>query len=318
MQKKLKENYDALVSVNDLCKKYSEIWQFITAFVSALAAIGIKIESILNVAAQQEKNTTGVAVTKGTKKRGMAKIAVAIAQGLQAYGESIQDPDLIKEMSISYTEIKIMDAKNAPALAMCMLILSTASGLPQADMLKFGISPVVLQTLTDSIASYSAVQESTRAVKTNKTKLTKNLSTLVKEGNSIMRKEILKIARQFEITNPDFYYELLDAAKVQTQNIHSKIRIFAVEENGTPIENAMVTISGSALTGKTDADGKCTITKVTEGTRTVTVSKPGKFEDKVFADLNFQRGKSINRKAVMIPPFDVPGVTEKKKEKTTA
>ncbi|MEP7171305.1 MAG: hypothetical protein ABI855_18195, partial [Bacteroidota bacterium] len=228
MEKKLKENYDALVSVNDLCKKYPEIWQFLTAFVSALAAIGIKIESILNVAAQQSKNTTGVAVTKGTKKRGMARIAVAVAQGLQAFGESIQDPDLIKEMSISYTDI--MGAKNAPALSMCMLILSTASGLPQVDMLKFGISPVVLQTLTESIASYSAVQESTRIVKTNKTKLTKNLNTLVKEGNSIMRKELLKIARQFEITHPDFYYELLDAAKVQTQNIHSKIRIFAVEE----------------------------------------------------------------------------------------
>jgi hypothetical protein len=316
MEKKIKQNYDVLVAVVALSNQYPEIWQEVLAYVNTLAAISLKIEAALNVGEQQQKNTTGVAITKAARKKSMARMAVPVAEGLQAYGESISNQDLVKEMAISYSAI--IAATNAPAIDMCNLIHTTASGLPQAAILPFGISTAVIQTMEDSISAFSSVQSSTRLVRTNKTRLTKNLKLIVDEGNSIMRKQLLKIARQFEITYPEFYYELLDAAKVQTHSMHCKIRITALTEDGTPIEGALVTISGTILTGKTGPDGKCTVTRVPEGTRTATVSKAGVFEDKVFADLNFQRGKSINRKAVMVPEFDVPAVAEKKKQKAQA
>ncbi|MFI5218651.1 MAG: hypothetical protein ACHQNT_04110 [Bacteroidia bacterium] len=311
MKKHLKEKVDAMTAFKNFCDQNQIVWSAVVAFATAIAALGVKIQSIFTTESQQEENNKGVTRTKGQKKTDMANEAVAVAEGLQAFAIDSGNEQLYDSMGIAFTTI--MKAKDPGAISKCQLVFDTASGIPIIDLQPYGISATVLNTLDTAIEDFTAASPTTRNVETHKTVLTNNLTKLVSEGNTIMRKQLLKIGRQFKITNPDFYEGLVANAKVITNSVHAKIRIMAV--TGDPafaVEGATVTISGTDLKGVTDAKGKCTITKVPAGERVVTVVKDTM---RTQLTVNFQRGHSITRTVELKTVFDVPEVTAAKKEK---
>jgi len=313
MKKKLKEQADALMAFENFCNEPTNqpIWAGLQGFANGITALGVKNQSIITTESQQEENNKGVARTKKETKTDMANETVAVSQGLQAYAMSIGDQDLYSSMSRSFSSI--MKSKDTPSIASCTLVSATASGLPSAAIEPFGISPMVISTLNQSISDFTSKAPTTRNIITNKTVLTNNCSQLVSEGNSIMRHQLLKIGRQFKKSNPDFYAGLVANAKVISSSVHAKIRITA--EAGDPpfaVPGATVSISGTSLTGTTDSQGKCTISNVPAGQRDVTVMKDDMSNT---FPVKFQRGHSIT-KTVNISAFDVPAVKESKQKAT--
>ena len=57
MEKKIKENFDAMTAVDTLSNQHPEIWENVLAYATALAAMGVKRQAILNTAGQQQKNS---------------------------------------------------------------------------------------------------------------------------------------------------------------------------------------------------------------------------------------------------------------------
>jgi hypothetical protein len=151
---------------------------------------------------------------------------------------------------------------------------------------------------------------------TNKTVLTYKCTRLVKEANTIMRKQLLKMAKSFKKTHADFYSGLVDSARVRTHSVHSKIRITAVNgEDGYAIEDLLVEIFETDLKGLTNAAGKRTLSPVPEGKRDVILTKKGVFKQLVLKGINFQRGKSITRKVEMDMQYNVPRIVDDEKQK---
>lgn len=311
MKKHLKEQVDAMNAFKQFCNDNQLAWQLVVAFANALTGLDVKIQSILNTESQQEENNKGVTRTKTEKKEDMANEAVAVAHALQAYAVSISDATLYDLMSVVFTTI--MKSKSSSAISSCQLVHTTASGLPLIAIEPFGISNVVLNTLRDSIAVFALASPTTRNVITNKTVLTDNLTTLVDEGNVIMRKQLLKIGRQFKKTNPDFYNGLVENAKVITNNVHAKIRLTILDDvTNLPLADTDVEIEGTDLRGKTNSAGKITLSKVPAGKRNVIISKAN-YIGMTLEQVNFQRGHSITRKVEMSPAFDIPAETVAKK-----
>lgn len=315
MKKKLKEQADALLAFENFCNEPANkpIWDSLLGFANGVTALDVKNQSIITTESQQEENNKGVTRTKTETKTDMANETVAVSHALQGYAISIGNQELFSLMSKSFSTI--MKSKDTPAIASCTLVFNTASGLPSAAIEPFGISTTVLDTLNQSILDFKNMAPATRNVITNKTVLTDNCSQLVKEGNTIMRLQLLKIGRQFKKTHPDFYAGLVANAKVISSSVHSKIRITA--EAGDPafaVQGAAVSVSGTSLTGTTDANGKCTVSNVPAGERDVTVTKGDMSVTKKF---KFQRGHSITT-TVNLSNFDVPAVKEAWKQKASA
>jgi hypothetical protein len=121
-----------------------------------------------------------------------------------------------------------------------------------------------------------------------------------------MRKQLLKIGRQFKKSNPDFYAGLVANAKVINNNIHSKIRLTVFDDvTEKVLDKALVVIDGTTIQGQTDAKGKITLSKVPEGKYNVIITKDN-YIKMVLEDVVFQRGHSITRTVGMSPAFDVP------------
>lgn len=316
MKKTLKMYYDAFRAVQNYCNQHNTVWQFLLAFVNAFAAFGVKIQSIETTEAQQEEDNKGVTRTKAEKKQDLANEATAIAQALQAFARKTGNNELYSLMEISYSEI--MRAKASEAISKGELIVSTLGEYPMEELEPYGISDAVKETLVQAIDSFRSAAPTTRNIITRKTVLTDNLEQLVKEANSIMRIELIKIARQLKKTNPDFYAGLVANAKLINHTVHAKIRLKATDEaTGMPVTGGLVTIEGTSLTGIFNDRGECTITLVPAGKRDVTISHAN-FETMVLPQVNFQRGHSITKPVALIPQYDIPPVKEPAKAKAKA
>lgn len=299
MDKKLQESVDSFNAFTRFSKDNETIWTPVTAYGTGLTALELKVKTILTTESQQEENNKGVTRTKDEQKIEMANEAVGVAQAQQGYAMSIGDSTLFDLMSTPYSSI--YRVKNPSAIAAAQLIYDTAKALPIVSLQPFGISAAVLDTLKTSIENFTAVAPSTRNVKAHRLVLTKNLTKLVKEANTIMRKNLLKIARQFKKTNPDFYAGLVANAKVIASSTHAKIYLTVSDQKtGVPLTGALVEIEGTVLKGLTDMKGKCTVTRVPEGIRNVTVKKTDYDVATLFA-VEFKRGKSVRRIVTMVP-----------------
>jgi hypothetical protein len=318
MRKKLSEQLDAMIEFQGFCNKPDNIpvWEHLTAFADGLSKLDLKIKEIILTSSKQEANNKGITKAKKESKIDMANKASAIAAGLQSYSVTEDNLKMFFLMDISFS--RIMKAKDGSATGACKLIYDTANGLPMEDIEPFGISEVVLNSLDESIENYNAISPSTGIVIVNKTNLTIKCARLVKEANTIMRKQLLKMGKQFRKSHPDFYRGIIFSARVQHHAVHSKIRITAVNgEDETAIENVLVEIAGTDLKGFTDAKGKITLSRVPEGEREVTLTKENSFRKVVLKDVKFQRGKSITRRVDMDRQYNVPAVKETAKQKAS-
>jgi len=299
MEKKLQQSVDSFNAFTKFSRENELVWISVTAYGIALTALELKVKSIIVTESQQEENNKGVTRTKDEQKSEMANEAIGVAQALQGYAISIGDNDLFDLMSTSYTNI--YRVKNSEAIAAAQRVFDTASALPIASLQPFGISATVLTTLKTSIENFIAVAPSTRNVKAHRLVLTKNLTQLVKEANTLMRKNLLKIARQFKKTNPDFYAGLVGNAKVIRHTLHARLRLTVTDaKTKNVLPGALIEIEGTELKGMTDMKGKCTVTLVPAGMQTITVKKTG-YEVYVMKDVEFKKGKAVTAAIAMEP-----------------
>jgi hypothetical protein len=304
MKRVLKEKVAALTAFEKFCTDNSLIWSFLVAFGTAMTALRLKINSIYSTESRQEENNKGVTRTKAEIKEELANSTVAVSNAMQAFAESINNQTLFTQMGVSYSTIYY--SKNEVAISSAELVLNKVNSYPIATLEPFGISQPVVDMLTEIITRYKTVAPSTRNVVTSKTVLTNNLEQLVNEGNLIMRKNLLKLGRQFKATHPNFYDGMVFNAKVIRNNIHAKIRLTVKDEiTNAPLTGVLVEIVGTPLKGMTDMDGKCTITKISEGLKTVELKKTN-FAVYTITDIDFKRGKAVTVTVKMQPAVIEP------------
>lgn len=315
MKKTFKQQVDAMRAVLNFCQLQPIVWAAIQAFANAIAALSLQIQSIETTEAQQDENRTGITRNKSAKKKAMANEAVAVARVLQSYALNINDMILYAKMKIQFSSIFRGD--NDIALSKCKFILEHAEDIELTELEPYGISAAVLNALETSIEEFQENATAPRNAKAQREALTTTLKTLVREGSLMMRDKVLFIGRQFKVSNPEFYQQLVINAKIVSQTIHSKLRITVKDDvTGLPIEGCTVSVDGTEKTGTTTIAGNCTLSQMPLGLQGVIISKDGYTEK--YIQLEFKAGKSTARIVMMTPEFDLITVKNGTKEKISA
>ena len=311
MNKNQKSQLDAFNAFKNYCNSNSIVWQLVVAFATSLTALGVKIQSLLNQQFQQDKDTKGVTIGKREMKSMMANMAASIAGAIQAYASIKNLHDLFDEMAISYSDI--YSKPDSEAISNSQGVLDKVTSLTVAVLKPYGVSDTVVQSLHDLVQTYSSkVSTSTKEVKTNRKNYSHNIDVLIGEANTIMRKQLLKMALQWKTTNTDFYNGLVSSARIDRSVMHTRLSITVADEaTGEMIPKCTILIDGTELKGITNKNGKCTISSVPMGEHDVTVMCD-KYTTMHYDKVNFIRGKSTRMEALLTKAFDL---TENKTEK---
>lgn len=310
MKRIQKQRVDALTAFKNYCDENESVWVTLPAFVTGMIALGVKIQAIISTEGQQEKNNKGVTHTKNKTKSLMAGTAAIISEALQGYATAVGDMTMFSLMQISFTDI--YKAKNSEAVSKAELISATAASVLTSAG-DYGINQNVIDALNSIVSDYKDVESSTRNVVTDRVTYTKNITTLISEANTIMRKILLKLGRQFIAANPDFYTGMVNSAKVITTVVHTKLKLTVTNAGDfeNPLVGCTVQIENTTLAGETSATGKCTISSVPEGKQNIIMSKPG-YVTMRKEQVQFNRGKSTTMTVSLTPDFVMPAVTMSK------
>jgi len=139
--------------------------------------------------------------------------------------------------------------------------------------------------------------------------LTDLLLTLVNEGCSIMRDEILTLAIQLKESNPEFYAQLVQTSKVLPSHTHTKIRVEGRNDlDSSLLAGFKVIVQETGQVGLANLKGLCTI-YLDAGDYHLEISK----ENFITITLEAKVKKGSNTITVeMSPAFNVPAVNKEK------
>jgi hypothetical protein len=308
MEKRLQEKLSTMIAFAAFCEEHEIIWADLEGFVHAYGKFTGILDLISTKQGQQEQCRKGVTKDKLTLKTKLADETVSISGALQAYSLQIKDATLYDKMDITFTQIR--QGRDAEALSKSTLVYLTVTAISVEELLPYGIDNNVITRYKKLIDDYNADSPATRNVVVNKTLLTKELHSLTAKANCIMRKQLIKIARQFKKTNPDFYAGLILNAKVIRTMVHTKLRVELKDEyTNAAIANAKIEIEGTILNGFTDEAGSLTLTGVIEGLKTVIVTKAN-YERCVIENVHFKRGRSKTMHIKLKPEYVMEEVRE--------
>jgi ubiquinone/menaquinone biosynthesis C-methylase UbiE len=308
MKKSLKKRVDPLEAVYMFCLENSGIWMPLLALANAISALGLKIQTIMSTAAKQQANNKGVTLTKKQRKNGMLNIGAGIAGAMRAYSKSVSDETLFKKLT--FNAGMLLKGSGINAIAACRNVYAIVSQIPLADRTPFGVTDAVLLSLKNSTDDFeNKINKSTRLIITEKTMLTDLLLTLVNEGCSIMRDEILTLAIQLKEANPEFYAQLVQTSKVIPSQTHTKIRVEGRNDlDSSVLPDLKVRVQQTGQEGVTNAKGLCTI-YLAEGDYNLEISKA----NFIAMNLSVHVKKGSNTfKVQMSPVFNVPAVNKEK------
>jgi hypothetical protein len=291
-------------AVYAVCLQYPLVLLFLLALDNATTSIGLKIQSIISTQGKQQQNNKGVTLTKRQLKKTMLDLASGIAQAIQAYSKTISDETLFEKLR--FAKAAYLKGGDNNAISLCRTIYDIVNAIPVLTREPFGVSDAVLLSFKNSTDDFETNgAPSTRNVITKKTSLTKMLVTLVKEGNSIMRNQILKLADQLQEDYPEFYIEVNQAAKLIVANTHTKARVEAVDDSTNMVIQGMkVKVLQNGQEGLTNTKGLCVL-YLDAGTYTFEYSKDNYITMTV--TVKIKRG-SNTLKAEMSPAFVIPAV----------
>jgi hypothetical protein len=263
--------YDAVKTV---CQDNAVTITTINAFKTTFDEFKDKIVVIKEVAQQKDMATKGAAADKKARKASLCQIASAVAGAIYAYAATSGNNTLKQE--VKFTNSQLMQTKDAMLAPRCQNIhdLGAANLAALAD---YGINAAKLTELQTAIDAYAESAPKPRAAINTRAAKTATLPQLFTEADQILNERMDTFIGLFAAANPDFV-ATYQSARIIVDAPTTTTRLKGTVTNqsdGTPINDATVTVVEAAQTTKTDSSGKYNIKPLEIGTYTITVTKTG-------------------------------------------
>lgn len=152
--------------------------------------------------------------------------------------------------------------------------LGAANAAALAD---YGVTAAKLTELQTAIDAFADAAAKPRAAISSRAAKTATLPQLFKQADAILTDRMDALLEMFAATNPDFvatYQSARVIVNAQTITTQLKGKVTA-QTDGSPIPDALVTVSEASQSTQTDPNGDYLIKPLANGKYTVTVTKPG-------------------------------------------
>jgi hypothetical protein len=308
MVKKFQTWLDMLRSVAQLAQQNSAVVALIAAFLAGINSLKGKLQAIDAIIGQYGLAITGPAVTKARLREQLSQLTFSIISRVKAYAISINDDTLRNQCSLSLSALrKIVYTEVCQQTQALHDIIA-----PLVNQLQnYSISNADMQAWQTSITDLKTVLSIPRNTIVEHHKANVLISKLIHEAMSICYDILDPISIGFiQNGNEDFYIEYKKIRKLVPYGLTTtKYKTLCTQEDGTPIPNAVVTISGTVLSSKTDINGKAHIDVVPIGMHIITVNAPG-LDPKSSPELLFVKGKTTSYNFILTPAFNIPAPQE--------
>ena len=273
------------------CNNYSDVTSSVQAFNDALAAFKNKVDAITTTAGLEAKVLTGITMNKAETRKLLSEQALVIAAAIYALGSSRKNEDLREQGNFSPSDLSGL--RENELIIICDNIANMANKYA-TELVVYGITPAVYDTYTNTLTDYRRAVPGSRFAVTQRSSYSTELKTLFVEADNILKREVDKIAKQFQSPYPRFHNGYVKSREIIDMPAST------TEIAGVVLDTAKVAISGVTVQiigsknvdarDMTDKDGKYKL-PVPPGVYSVSFSKYG-FASKTLNDVEATLGNS--------------------------
>lgn len=197
-QKNKSNMYEAVLKV---LQSHSSSWQAIKALVEAVKEFEGLVAAIRHVGTQGEKDTTGVTRSKNEKKDLMVMKTSDLAAAAFAYANKHKLPELIN--TFNYSPSFLESADDNSAINISLAIAEEAEKISKA-LEDYGVSAEeIAEVKTLALVFRDSIGEKSN-IKSSSVTITKNLATLFRESDSLLKTQLDKMVNRLHQKEPDF------------------------------------------------------------------------------------------------------------------
>ena len=246
------------------------IYSGIPLIVSANTDFNTALTITLAKAAAADTDNSGYSEAKKIAKQALAQSAAALCGFAKLDWETSQ-PELAAQCLDAETDYFAVSDSECATSAQNMYNLMFNNVINPDN-----VSPADLVHLQTLITTFNATQGSSDSIHAASPELTAAFKAAL--ATSMKKMGNLKIAaRKVQLTQPDFYAQLLAVTKVATVSVHHTYLHITVRDKNTAnaIQGAVATFKGNTKTATTDDSGSIAFDTFRAGDTTLTLTKAG-------------------------------------------
>lgn len=246
-----------------------------TQLKNVIAKLGLAVQ-------KQSAKITGITEEKNQRRQLMTENVFVVGQLVSSYALAKNLPSLNDD--VNYPVSTLNRLHDDVVGEICMKIYTKAKE-NLSNLADYGITSAVLDNMKELIDNYNAKTQLNKVSLNEKRKQTKDIVSLINEGNSILKNSFDKLMLLLQNSNPEVYNAYV-AARNSMPTRHAKKSNGEVteEEAGIlsgmvsdkademPIKGAIVKLAATSYQTETDEDGEYLFDSLPAGTYTVEVS----------------------------------------------
>jgi hypothetical protein len=257
MNDKQRNKLNMYVNVRDFLLASAIITDTLVVFAALFASFQDYILEIMAVSEQQERDNTGVAAVKGTKKVNLINKLMAIAKRCEGFASGIEDTVFENKVALTRSRLELMADADLVKKAEDLITLVTPR-LP--EMVAYKVTGSDLEALLLLKDEFFAIYNQPISDIEATAALTAKLEALYKKADANLVRIDKEVGIVFD-TEPEFYANYL--RKRALVKLARRIRALQFwvkdDETGLPVVKAKVTIKqkyGTEMTKSVKSTGK--------------------------------------------------------------
>ena len=246
------------------------IYSGVPLIVTANANFNTAFADTLAKAAAADSDNKGYSEAKKIAKQNLAQTASALC-GFAMLDWQTSKPELAAQCLDAESDYTAVSDSECGTAAQNMYELLANNPINPDN-----VSPADITNLLAVITTFNNTQGSSESVHATSPQLTVAFKAAL--AYSMKKTDDLKTAaKKVQLTQPEFYAQLLAVSKVSTVSIrHNHLHIIVRDKTtGNPLEGVVATFKGSVKTAASDANGSIAFDTFRAGDTTVTLTKTG-------------------------------------------
>ena len=207
------------LSVQKVTNTHSAEWQGLPAYATIFASFEDAISQIRNTRLVQEGQITGITKDKAQAQNNAIEKAIQVATAVFAYA-SIQNNNTLKD-KVSYSPSELRRSRDTILIDRLEVIHEAATSV-LAELANYGLTQADLDEFSALITSYTNMVEDPRVAITNRARATKDLKSIFKTADKILKEQLDKLMLQYKKTAPEFYQQYFNARLIIDLGIRHK------------------------------------------------------------------------------------------------
>lgn len=226
MTDRQENNYSMKLVVAKVLETHEAEWTVIPKFASSVTEYRAKLAQWSEEAQKQARRTKGITDSKIAKRDLMAEIAVEVGAIVRAY--AVDEKDTVLKSVVKYTFTKLTQTRDMVSYDRCLLIYETAVPLEQVLVDDYGLGSTRLASLDTAIKNFREMIAAPTVAKGVRKTSGKNIQSLLKETDGILKDSIDNMMLPFKKALPNFYMKYLSARMIIDLGHRKRV----VEEKG--------------------------------------------------------------------------------------